>query len=108
MPTLAAHLVDLLEIVGQFVAIDDDLTLLVLFQPVDAADHRRFAGARRAGDDDAFSTHDLEVDIAQDVEITVPLVHIDDLDRNIGSETVILERSAARISSAVAFSAVMA
>ena len=31
---LAAHLVDLLQIVGQFLAVDDDLALLVLLQPV--------------------------------------------------------------------------
>jgi uncharacterized transporter YbjL len=36
----AADLVDLLQIVGQFRTVDDDLAGLVLFQTVDAADHR--------------------------------------------------------------------
>ena len=36
---LAAHLVDLLQVVGELLAVDDDLALLVLLQPVDAADH---------------------------------------------------------------------
>mgnify|MGYP001795498971 CR=1 FL=1 len=39
-PHLAADLVDLLHIVGQFDPVDDDLALLMLLQPVDAADHR--------------------------------------------------------------------
>ena len=43
---LAADFVDFLQVVGQFDAVDDDLALLVLFEPVDAADHGRFAGAR--------------------------------------------------------------
>jgi hypothetical protein len=72
----AADLVDLLQIVGQFDAVDDDLALLVLFQPVDAADHRRLAGTGRPADDDALAAHDLEVDVAQHVEIAVPLVHV--------------------------------
>ena len=45
---LAAHLVDLLQVVGELDAVDDDLALLVLLQPVDAADHRRLARARTA------------------------------------------------------------
>jgi hypothetical protein len=80
----AANLVDLLQIVGQFDAVDDDLALLVLFQPVDAADHRRLAGTGRPGNDDALAAHDLEVDVAEHVKIPVPLVHADDLDRDIG------------------------
>jgi hypothetical protein len=63
---LASHLVDALKIVGKFRAVDDDPALLVLFQPVDAADHRG------------------QVDVAQHVEFTVPLVHVDHLDRSLG------------------------
>ncbi len=51
----AAHFIDLLQVVGELDAVDDDLALLVLFEPIDAADHRRLAGARRAGNDDAFT-----------------------------------------------------
>jgi hypothetical protein len=35
-------------------------------------------------DDDALALHDLEVDVAQHVEIRVPLVHPDNLDRHLG------------------------
>ncbi len=45
MADVAAHFVDLLEVVGQFHAVDDDPPLLMFFQPVDAADHGRLAGA---------------------------------------------------------------
>ncbi len=44
-PDFAADLVDLLEVIGELDAVDDDLALLVLFQTVDAADHRGLAGA---------------------------------------------------------------
>ena len=81
---LAAHLVDLLQIVGELDAVDDDLALLVLFQAVDAADHGRLAGARRAGNDDALAAHDAQVDVAQHVEIAVPFVHSDDIDGDFG------------------------
>ncbi len=37
---LAPHLVDLLEIVGERNAIDEDIALLVFLKPVDAADKR--------------------------------------------------------------------
>ena len=41
----ASDLIDALQIVGEFVAIDDDLPRLMFFQAIDAADERRFAGA---------------------------------------------------------------
>lgn len=74
------HLIDLFQIVGEFDAIDIDGAGLVLFQPVDAADHGRFARAGRAGNDDTLTAHDLEVDIAQHVEVAIPLVHADEFD----------------------------
>ena len=70
-----ADLLDLPDIVGQLGAGDDDLPLLVLLEPVDAADQRRFAGPRWAADDDLLALGDLQVDIAQDVEGAIPLVH---------------------------------
>ena len=83
---VAAHLVDLLEVVGQLDAVDDDAALLMLLEPVDAADHGRFAGAGRPADDDALAAHHLEIDVAQHVEIAEPLVHADDFHRHGGSE----------------------
>ena len=80
---LAADLVDPLEVVGELDAVDDDAALLVLLQPVDAADHGRLAGARRAADDDALAARDVQVDVAQHVELAVPLVHADHLRRRL-------------------------
>jgi hypothetical protein len=39
----AADGLDVLEVVGEFGAVDNDLPLLVFFQAVDAADHRGLA-----------------------------------------------------------------
>ena len=61
-------------------SVDDDAPLLVLFQPVDAADQRRLAGTRRAADDDTLAPIDGQVDVAQDVERAEPLVHVVDVD----------------------------
>src|SRR6185437_5345052 len=77
---LAAHLVDLLQVVGDLDAVDNDAAALVLLQPVDAADHRRFARAGRSADDDALAAHDAQVDVAQDVEGAEPFVQLDDVD----------------------------
>ena len=54
----AADLVDALEVVGELGAVDDDAALLVLLEPVDAADHRRLAGAGRAADHDALAARE--------------------------------------------------
>jgi hypothetical protein len=81
---LAADVVDLLEVVGELGAVDDDAPLLVLLEPVDAADHGRLAGAGRPADDDALAAADVQVDVAQDVELAVPLVHAEHLDGGLG------------------------
>src|SRR5262249_31011990 len=57
--------------------------LLMLLQPVDAADHGRFARAGRAADDDALAPLDREIDVAQHVELAVPLVHPGNLDGDV-------------------------
>ena len=75
-----AHFVDLLEIVGELDAIDDDLALLVLLERIDAADHRRFTRARRPGDDDALALLDPQVDVLEDMEVGVPFVDADEID----------------------------
>ena len=59
------------------VPVHDDAALLVLLQPVDAADQRGLARARRPADHDALAGVHDEVDVAQDVEIVpVPLVDL--------------------------------
>ena len=65
-------------------AVDDDLTLLVLFQAIDAADHRRLAGPGRSADDDALAAMDGEIDVLEDMEVPVPLVDAGHLDDDVG------------------------
>jgi hypothetical protein len=72
-----ADLVDGLHVVGQFDAVDDQTALLVLFQPVDAADQRGLARARGAADHDALALGHVQVDVAQHMEVVaVPLVDL--------------------------------
>ena len=65
-----------------FDAIDDDLTLLMLFQAVDAADHRRLAGAGRAADDDLLPLLHPQADIFEHMKLAVPFVDVIELDHN--------------------------
>ena len=76
------------------IPVDDDLALLVLFQAVDAADHGRLARAGRAADDQLLTAADLQVDVAQDVELAVPLVHADHLDGGRGVQRIISNTTA--------------
>jgi hypothetical protein len=74
---LAADLLDRLDVVGELDAVDLEHALLVLLEAVDAADQRRLAGARRPADDDALALPDMQVDVAQHVEVVpVPLVDL--------------------------------
>src|SRR5262249_41469141 len=77
---LAADLVDLLEIVGEFGAVDNDAALLMFLEAVDAADHGRFPGPGGSANDDTLAALDLEIDVAQHVEVPLPLVHPNDVD----------------------------
>src|SRR5205085_11201589 len=77
---LAADGLDVLHIRGQLYAGDEDLAALMLLQPIDAADHRRFARARRPADDDPLAPADVEVDVPEDVEVAVPFVDAAQLD----------------------------
>ncbi len=80
---LAADFIDFLHIIGEFNPVHDDLALLMLLQPVDAADHRRLTGAGRPADNDFFAPLNTQVDVFQDMEIPIPFVHPDNLDGNI-------------------------
>src|SRR5260370_36480685 len=69
-----------LDVSGQFDPVDDDRSELMLLQPIDETDQRRFAGAGWTTDDDALAAADREVDIAQRVKVSVPLVDADEID----------------------------
>ena len=71
---LAADRRDVPRVLVQLDAVDDDPALVVLLQPVDAADQRRFAGSRRAADHHPLALRDVEVDVAQHVDVAEPLV----------------------------------
>ena len=70
----APDFVDPPQVRAEFDALDDDLAFLEFLQRVDAADQRRFAGARRTADHDALALGDIEVDVAQHVKVAVPFV----------------------------------
>ncbi len=62
-------------------AVDDDRPLVVLLQPVDAAQQRGLAGARGPDDDHHLALLDVEADAAQGVDVAPEvLVNVVDLD----------------------------
>src|SRR5690606_2073914 len=76
-----ADFIDVPEVVGELDAVDDDLALLVFFETVDAADERRFSGARRSADDNLLTFFHGEVDVPQHVKLAKPFVHTAQHDR---------------------------
>ena len=80
---LAPHLGDILDVAGQLDAVDHNVAALMFLQTVDAADQGRFARSRRAADHDALTLVDRQIDVLQHVELAEPLVHPDDLDRDL-------------------------
>ncbi len=77
---VATDRLDLLDVLGQRHAVDHDIAFLMLLKMIDAADHRRLAGPRRATDDDTFALAHAQVDVTQHVEVAVPLVETLELD----------------------------
>src|SRR5438876_12076689 len=75
-----ANCLDILDVRGKLDPGNDDLAALMLFEPVDAADHCRLARAGRPADDDAFAFPDLEAEVFEDVELAEPLVDMTQLD----------------------------
>jgi hypothetical protein len=70
---------DILDIVGQFDAVDDDPSALVFLQPVDAADQGGFPDPEGPQMTMRSPGHG-QVDVLQDMELTEPFVHLLDLD----------------------------
>ena len=75
MPVSRRTSLDVAEVAGQLDAVDDDAPGVVLLEAVDAADHRRLAGPRRADHDDDLLAGDLEVDVPQGGERPEALDH---------------------------------
>ena len=81
---LAPDRLDRLQVVGELDAVDLERALLMLLEAIDAADQRRFAGSRRPADHDPLAARDRQIDVAQHVELPVPLVDARELDDGIG------------------------
>ena len=78
-----ADQLDVLQIAGQLVAVDDDFSFLMLLEPIDAADQGGLAGSRGTANDDTLAGVDGQVDVLEHVELTVPLVDADQFDRDV-------------------------
>ena len=65
---------------GAIGVVDPVARALVIFEPVDTADHGRFTGSRRTTDNDLFLGPDFQVDILEHMEIVKPFVHTDNFD----------------------------
>ena len=70
-----ANRLDLLEIAGQLHTIDDDPPLLMLLQPIQAADGGGLARPGRPAQHDAFALPHGKVDVLEHMELAEPLVH---------------------------------
>ena len=76
-----AHVIDCLDVVGQFDAVHEQMSLLVFLKPVDTANQGGLAGARGAANNDTLAGCDVQIDIPQHMEIVaVPLVEFFELD----------------------------
>ena len=75
--------INVLQVRGQVNTVHHNLASLMLFQSVDAADQRRFTRPRRPCNDDPFTAIHRQVDVAQHVECTIPLVHVLNADRDL-------------------------
>jgi hypothetical protein len=77
---LSAYGSHILGVLIEFNTIDNNASLVMLFQAVDAADQRGLARSRRAAYHHALTTPDAQVHVLQDMQITKPLVHAIELD----------------------------
>src|SRR6478752_1031771 len=72
---VGAQLGQFLALGGQFLAIDLDVAVVDGFETVDGAAERGLAGTRRADDNNNLTLADVQVDVLQDVQLAVVLVH---------------------------------
>src|SRR4051794_31179598 len=75
-------------IVVEFGAQHVNRALLMLFQPIDAADQRGFSRARWAANDDTFALTDGQIDAFQSMKLAVEFVHIGDLDGDVAHDAL--------------------
>ena len=75
MPTSARSLASSLPSCGQFLAVDLDVAVVDGLETVDGAAERGLAGTRGADDNNNLALADVQVDVLQDVQLAVMLVH---------------------------------
>ena len=73
---LGARASELLALLRQRLALNEDLARIDGLEAVDSAAQRRLAGSGRADDDEDLSPIDLKVDVLQDVQGAVVLVDV--------------------------------
>src|SRR3546814_8689886 len=73
---VAANLVQGIQFVAKFDAVDHDSPLLVLFEPVYAPDQCRFPRPRGPADHDFFLVFSTDVYVFQNMEMSEPLIDI--------------------------------
>jgi hypothetical protein len=84
---LTPNFVNVFQIRSELDTINDDITLLVFFQTVDATNQSGFTRPRRPRDHNTLATLHGHIDVAQYVESAIPLVHFGDLDSDLVGHT---------------------
>jgi hypothetical protein len=64
-----------LALLRQRLPVEQDLALVDRLEPVDGAAQRRLAGSRRPDHDDHLARGHVEVDVLEDVQVAVVLLH---------------------------------
>ena len=67
--------INVADIIGQLDTINNDFALLMLLQPVDATDEGGFSRAGWPTDDNSLALINGQVEIFENMEVPVPLVH---------------------------------
>ncbi len=73
---VAADGIDILDVSVEIHPVYDDVAVLVRFQSIDAANQGRFPGPGRTADDNALALAHAQIDVLQDMKLSVPLVDV--------------------------------
>jgi hypothetical protein len=75
-PDFAPDSGDVADVVSEFGAVDNDVTTLMLLQPVDRPDEGGLASTGRAKNDDHLAAVHVHRDAFQGMETAIPFVHV--------------------------------
>lgn len=67
--------INMADIIGQLDTINNDFALLMLLQPIDATDEGGFSRAGWPTDDNSLALINGQIEILENMEVPVPLVH---------------------------------